>query len=321
MKVLALALSTAAAVAFSPAASAQDFPSKALRIVVAYPAGGGSDFMARTLGAQMSVELGQNVLVDNKPGANGAIAVQDMLRSGADGYTLLNSDNGHMVYNPALYKSLTYKVSDLTPVTLVGKVSMLLITGPDSEFKDARDFLAKAKASPGKYSIGSAGQGSPHHMGIEMLKHQAGLFLVHIPYRGAAPALADVAGGQVPVAMSDYAAAAGFVKGGKVRALAVANDTRLPQLPDVPTLAELGIQGAEAAALVGLVAPAGTPPQAIAKLQQAAAKSFQNPGVRQKFIDAGIEPGGMATADYAALLQRETTRWHKLITDLKIQLD
>ena len=305
----------------SPAALAQSYPSKPIRWVVPYPAGGGSDFMARTLGAQMSTELGQAITVDNKPGGNGAIAAQDILRIGPDGYAVMNADNGHMVYNPALYKSLTYKVSELAPVTLVGKVSMLLVAPPSSEFKDGRDFLAKAKAAPGKYSIASAGSGSPHHLAIEMLKHQAGLFMVHIPYRGAAPALADVAGGQVPLAMSDYAAAAGFVKGGKVKVLAVANATRLPQLPEVPTLAELGVNGAEAAALVGLVTVAGTPPDVIAKLQQAAAKSFQNPAVRQKFIDAGVEPGGLPTAEYAALLQSETGRWHKLIRDLKISLD
>lgn len=317
---LLLALLAGTAILGTPAI-AQTYPAKAIRIVVPYPAGGGSDFMARTLGAQMATELGQSILVDNKPGGNGAIAAQDVIRSGPDGYALMNSDNGHLVFNPALYKSLTYKVSDLTPVTTVGTVPMMLITGPHSEFKDMRDFIAKAKANPGKYSVASAGLGSPHHLALEMLKHQAGLFLVHIPYRGAAPSLVDVAGGQVPLAISDLAAARSFVKDGKVKVLAVASKKRLPQMPDVPTLAEMGIPDAEAAAIVGLVAPTGTPPEVVAKLQQAAAKAFAVPAVREKFVNFGIEPGGIPTAEYVALLQSETTRWHKLIRDLNIMLD
>ena len=324
MKATPLALSAVAALAAvlaAPSALAQGYPNKPIRWVVPYPAGGGSDFMARTLGAQIFSDLEQTVIVENKPGANGAIAVQDVVRGGPDGYAVMNADNGQMVFNPALYKNLTYKVADLAPVTLIGKVPMLLIATPGGEFTDAKEFIAKIKANPGKYSVASAGAGTPHHLALEMLKHQGGLFMVHIPYRGAAPAMADVASGQLQAAMSDYAAAAGFVKGGRVKALAVANSTRIPQLPDVPTFAELGIKGAEAAALVGLVAAAGTPPERIAKLQESVAKAFRNPTVRGKFIDFGVEPGGIPTAEYAALLQEETARWHKLIHDLKISLD
>ena len=322
MKKALIALAALAGVTVSPLALAQSaFPNKSIRWVVPYPAGGGSDFMARTVAAQMGADLGQNILVDNKPGGNGAIAVQDILRGGADGYSVMNADNGHLVFNPVLYKNLTYKVSDLAPVSLIGRVPMMLITTPGGEFKTAKDFLAKAKANPGKYSVASAGSGSPHHLSLELLKQTAGLHLVHIPYRGAAPALADVAGGQVPLAMSDFAAAASFVKGGKVTPLAVATPKRIPQLPDVPTFAELGLKNVEAYALVGLVAPAGTPADAVNTLQQAAAKAMQNPAVSKKFIDFGVEPVGSTTADYTALLARENTRWHQLIRDLKIQLD
>lgn len=322
MKKALIALTLLAGAAASPFALAQSaYPTKPIRWVVPYPAGGGSDFMARTAAAQMAVELGQNILVDNKPGGNGAIAVQDILRGGPDGYAVMNADNGHMVFNPVLYKSLTYKVSDLTPVSLIGRVPMMLITTPGSEFKSAKEVLAKAKANPGKYSVASAGSGSPHHLALELLKQTAGLHLVHIPYRGAAPSLADVAGGQVPLAISDFAAAAGFIKGGKVTPLAVFTAKRVPQLPDVPTFAELGLKGMEAYALVGLVAPTGTPADVIAKLQQATAKAMHNPTVSKKFVDFGVEPVGSTTAEYTSLLQSETTRWHKLIRDLKIQLD
>ncbi|WP_423458097.1 Bug family tripartite tricarboxylate transporter substrate binding protein [Ottowia sp. VDI28] len=322
MKKALLALTLLAGTAASPFALAQSaYPTKPIRWVVPYPAGGGSDFMARTAAAQMTIELGQNILVDNKPGGNGAIAVQDILRGGPDGYAVMNADNGHMVFNPVLYKSLTYKVSDLTPVSLIGRVPMMLITTPGSEFKSAKEVLAKAKANPGKYSVASAGSGSPHHLALELLKQTAGLHLVHIPYRGAAPSLADVAGGQVPLAISDFAAAAGFIKGGKVTPLAVFTAKRVPQLPDVPTFAELGLKDMEAYALVGLVAPTGTPADVIAKLQQATAKAMHNPTVSKKFVDFGVEPVGSTTAEYTSLLQSETTRWHKLIRDLKIQLD
>jgi tripartite-type tricarboxylate transporter receptor subunit TctC len=322
MKKAFIALAVLAGMAASTLALAQPaWPAKSIRWVVPYPAGGGSDFMARTVAAQMSTDFGQSIVVDNKPGGNGAIAVQDILRGGPDGYSVVNADNGHMVFNPVLYRNLSYKVSDLAPVSLIGRVPMLLIATPGGEFKDAKDFFAKAKANPGKYSVASAGAGSPHHLALELIKQTAGVYLVHIPYRGAAPALADVAGGQVPAAISDYAAAASFVKSGKVTPLAVATAARIPQLPDVPTFIELGLKGVEAAALVGMVAPAGTPADVIAHLQQGVAKAMRTPAVANKFIDFGVEPIGSSTADYAALLDKEAVRWHKLIRDLKIQLD
>lgn len=322
MKKALIALAALAGIAASyPVLAQSAWPTKQIRWVVPYPAGGGSDFMARTVALQMATDLGQSIVVDNKPGGNGAIAVQDILRGGPDGYAVMNADNGHLVFNPVLYKSLTYKVSDLAPVSLIGRVPMMLVTTPGSEFKSARDVIAKAKSNPGKYSVASAGSGSPHHLALELFKQTAGLHLVHIPYRGAAPSLADIAGGQVTLGISDFAAAAGFIKGGKVTPLAVFTAQRLPQLPDVPTMNELGLKGVEAAALVGLVAPAGTPADVISKMQQATAKAMQNPTVSKKFTDFGVDPVGSTTGDYTALLARENTRWHKLIRDLKIQLD
>lgn len=322
MKKKLLALAVLAGATANPLAFAQTtYPTKPIRWVVPYPAGGGSDFMARTVAAQMQTDLGQNIVIENKPGGNGAIAAQDILRGGPDGYAVMNADNGHLVFNPVLYKSLTYKVSDLAPVSLIGRVPMMLITTPGSEFKSAKDVIAKAKSNPGKYSVASAGSGSPHHLALELFKQTAGLHLVHIPYRGAAPSLADIAGGQVTLGISDFAAAAGFIKGGKVTPLAVATAQRIPQLPDVPTFAELGLKDVQAYALVSLVAPSGTPPEVMTKLQQATAKAMQNPAVSKKFIDFGVEPVGSTTAELNALLATENTRWHKLIRDLKIQLD
>ena len=204
-KQLILSLPLAFAAVLAPSqASAQAFPSKPIRWVIPYPAGGGSDFMARAVAHVLPTELGQPVLVDNKPGGNGVVAVSDILRSPKDGHILLNVDNGVLVFNPILYKSLGYNPErDLRPVTLMGRLPMILLVGPGSNAKDAKSFIAQAKAQPGKLSYGSAGAGSPQHMAMELLKKTAGLHMVHIPYRGSAPALSDLVGGQIPALMSD----------------------------------------------------------------------------------------------------------------------
>ena len=303
-------------------AQAQAFPAKNVRWVVPYPAGGGSDFLARTIGQQLASQVNQTILVDNKPGGNTAIAATEVARAPADGYTILSADNGTMVFNTALYAKLPYNPEkDLTPVTLMGKFPMILVVGPGSDAKDAKDFVAKAKAQPGRINYGSAGAGSPHHLAMELLKVNAGLHLVHIPYRGAAPALADLAGGQVPAMMVDLAAGAAFIKSGKIRPLAVANPTRLAQLPDVPTFAELGFKGVEAAAQVGVVAPAGTPAEVVNTLQKQIATAINTPAVRQKLIDFGIEPVASTPKEYSDLIRSEVVRWHALIQKQKISLD
>jgi len=306
------------------AASAQGpaWPSKPMRWLVPYPAGGGSDFLARTIGQQLSTQIGQPVLVDNKPGGNTAIAASDVARSAPDGYTVLSADNGTLVFNPALYKTLSYNPSkDLAPVSLMGRFPMILVVSPSVTAKDAKAFIAEVKANPAGINYASAGAGSPHHLAMELLKTEAGLKMTHAPYRGAAPALADVAGGQVPAMMVDMAAGAGFIKGGKVRPLAVANATRLPQLPDVPTFAELGYKNVEAAALVGMVAPAATPKDVIASLNKQVVAAINAPDVHKKLVDFGVEPVGSSPEQFAELLKSETARWHKLIRDLGITLD
>ena len=303
-------------------AQAQTYPSKPIRWIVPYAAGGGSDFLARSISQVMSTQIGQSILVDNKPGGNTAIGASEVARATADGYTVLSADNGTLVYNPVLYKTLSYSpTKDLAPVTLMGRFPMILVVGPGISVKDAKDFIAQAKAKPGGLNYASAGAGSPHHLAMELLKSEAGLFMVHAPYRGAAPALADVAGGQVPAMMVDLAAGAGFIKGGKVKALAVANATRLPQLPDVPTFAELGYKNVEAAALVGMVVPAATPPEVIAALNKQVVAAINDPAVHKRLEDFGVEPVGNTPAQFAELLRTETVRWQKLIRDLKITLD
>ena len=269
------------------AAVAQDkFPNKSVRWIVPYAAGGGSDFLARTIGQAWSAQVHQPIVVDNRPGGNTAIGASETARAPADGYTIVSADNGTLIFNPVLYKSLSYNPSkDLTPVTLMGRFPMILVAGPGEKAKTAKEFITEVKASKDGVNYASAGAGSPHHLAMELLKSEAGLKLTHAPYRGAAPALADVAGGQIPVMMVDMAAGAGFIKGGKVRPLAVANATRLPQLPDVPTFAELGLPSVQAAALVGMVAPAKTPASVIATLNKQVVAAINEPAVKQKLID------------------------------------
>jgi tripartite-type tricarboxylate transporter receptor subunit TctC len=303
-------------------AQAQAYPSKPIRWLVPYPAGGGSDFLARTIGHGLSTLVGQPVVVDNKPGGNTAIAAVETARAPADGYTVLSADNGTLVFNSALYKALTYSpTKDLAPVSLMGRFPMILVVNPGSGINDAKQFLAQAKAKPGSINYASAGAGSPHHLAMEMLKYETGIFMVHIPYRGAAPALSDLAGGQVQAMMVDFAAGQGFIRGGKVKPIAVANATRLPQLKDVPTFAELGVKNVESAALVGMVVPAATPPDVIATLNKQVVAAINEPGVKSKLVDFGVEPVGSTPQQFADLLKTETARWHKLIQERKITLE
>ncbi|RYF82145.1 MAG: tripartite tricarboxylate transporter substrate binding protein [Comamonadaceae bacterium] len=315
-----LASATLGASSMTGAAAA--YPSKPLRWVVPYPAGGGSDFMARTVGQPLSVLAGQGVVVDNKPGGNGAIAVADVLRAAPDGHTLINVDNGTLVFNPVLYRKLGYAPDkDLRLVSLLARAPMILVVGPNHPAKDVKEFLAQARSQPGALNFGSAGAGTPQHMAMEMLMHQAGLRMTHIPYKGSAPALGDLAGGQIPAVMSDYAAAGGFLQSGKLRALAIADSKRHPRLPDVPTFSELGLPGVEATALVGVAVRANTPDAAVDALQKYIAQALADPAVRSRYLDVGLEPVGNTPQAFTQLIAAESARWTPLIRSLGITLD
>lgn len=318
---LALMICTALLSAL-PAAHAADFPAKPLRWVVPYPAGGGSDFMARAVAQPLGLDLQQSVVIENKPGGNGAVAVADLLRAAPDGHTLLNVDNGTLVFNAALYKNLSYSPTrDLALVTLLARTPMILLVGPGSQARNMPAFLADARRGPGRMSYGSAGAGSPQHMAMELLKKQAGLPMTHVPYRGSAPALSDLVGGKIPAVMSDYAPASSFLKSGKVRALAVADTRRHPLLPDVPTFEELGLAGMQATALIGVAVRATTPADTVLALQQAIAAALQRPEVRARYTDLGLEPVAGTPRAFEELVRVETARWHQLIRSQGIALD
>jgi tripartite-type tricarboxylate transporter receptor subunit TctC len=303
------------------AASADNYPSRTIRWIVPYAAGGGSDTLARMIAPEMSKRLGQSIIVENKPGAASAIAAAEVARSAPDGYTIFSADNGTLVYNPALYKKLSYSPKEFRPVSLIARSPLILVVGPSSKEQSVKDLVALIKSQPGKISHASAGPGSPHAMAMELVKARLGLDMIHVPYRGGAPALQDVAAGQIPMTMTDYSSAAGMIGTGKIRALAFANDKRMPQLPNLPTFDELGYPGVYAEAFAGVVVPAKTPDDVVAKLEKAVRESVNDPAIKARLIEIGQEPVGGTAAEFTAVLDREVPRWHKLIKDLNMTLD
>lgn len=266
-----------------PHASAQS-AGRTIRYVVPYPAGGGNDFLARTVASSIA---GETIVVDNKPGANGSIGVADMLRSPKDGLTWINVDNGILVFNPVLYSKLGYSPADLRIVTLIGQSPMLLAKGPGADFNTPAELFAKLKASPRTMNYGSAGAGGAQHMAMEMLLKQLGTSAVHVPYRGSAPALQDLMAGVFPVMFTDFPASRAFIQSGKVKPLAVAGTARLAQLPDVPTLAELGVRDAELYSWVGVAVAAGTPEDAVAAAHRRLRASLSSAPVMEK-LQGGV---------------------------------
>ena len=301
-------------------AQAPAWPAKPIRIVVGFAPGGTTDVMARVMAQSLGEALGQPVLVDNKPGAGGNVAATEVIRAPADGYTFLIAPTSVETANPFLFKQTISPAKDLTPVAGVGRSQMYLVVKPQSTFKDAREFIAYAKANPGKLSYASAGPGTPPHLAAEMFKRVTGIFATHIPYRGAAPALQDVMAGQVDYVM-DPGIAFPHVRSGKVRMLAVAGANRSSFFPDVPTLAELGFKGAELDIWFGMWAPKGTPPDITARMVREVAKALSLPATRTRYESLGAEPVGLGNAEFKSLLTSETKMLSALIKDSKINVD
>jgi tripartite-type tricarboxylate transporter receptor subunit TctC len=313
----------ALALAVSAAAPAQTaYPAKPVRWVVGYPAGGGTDFLARTVGAQVSQQMGQPVLVENKPGAGAIIASENVARSAGDGYTVFSADNGVLVYNPALYKKLPYDAEkDFALVGMMGRSPLIITAAPNAGIADAKALLAALKASPGKYSIATPGTGSPHHLAYELFQREAGVSMLHVPYKGGAPALQDLMGGQVALMMLDLPSGVSAVKAGKVVPLLAMSAERVPQLPNVPTARELGFANVEAYTWQGLVVPAATPKDVQARLGTELQKAMADAGVRQKLYDAGWEARPADAAEMTRYTGTERKTWHALIKARDIKLD
>jgi tripartite-type tricarboxylate transporter receptor subunit TctC len=315
----ALALAALAA----PAAHAQVYPARALRLIVPYPAGGGTDFFARTVAVQLSRQMGQQVVVENRPGAATIIGAEAAAKSTPDGYTLLLGDTATFAVNASLYRKLPYDPQkDFAPVSLTGRFALLLVVNPAAiKANSVSELIDQAKKEQGGLDYASPGPGSPHHLAMELFKQRTGLQLTHVPYKGAAPAVQDLLGGRVPLMFLDLAAGAPQIKGGKLKALAVASDRRIAALPDLPTLGESGLPGFEAWAWQVLAAPAGTPRGIVAKLNAEYRKAIGTPEIRQKMIGAGIDPLQSSPGEAVAYIRSESAKWAKVIRDARITVE
>ncbi|MDP9995850.1 tripartite-type tricarboxylate transporter receptor subunit TctC [Variovorax boronicumulans] len=319
---VALVALTASMLALDAPAQTAAYPTKPVRWVVGYPAGGGTDFLARTVGAQVSQQMGQPVLVDNKPGAGAIIASENVARAPGDGYTVFSADNGVLVYNPALYKKLPYDAEkDFALVGMMGRSPLVITAAPNAGVADAKALIAALKASPGKFSIATPGTGSPHHLAMELFQREAGVSMLHVPYKGGAPALQDLMGGQVPLMMLDLPSGVSAVKAGKVIPLLAMSAERIPQLPNVPTAKELGYANVEAYTWQGLVTPAATPKEVQAKLGTELQKAMGDAGVKQKLYDAGWEARPADASEMTRYADAERKKWHALIKARDIKLD
>jgi len=317
-----IALTAAALLQAMPVAAQDSFPSKPIRWVIGTAAGGGSDIVARTIAAQLSQQLGQQVIVDNKPGGGTTIAADLVARAPADGYTILTADVGTLVFNTALFKKLPYTpTKDLAPVGTLAQFPLLLAVGANSEFKDAKSLVEAIRRNPGKLTYGSAGVGSPHHLAMEMLKDQAKLFITHVPYRGAAPAVQDTVGGMIPLMVVDTASGMQMIKAGRMKVLATFTRGRVASLPEVPTLMELGLTQIEAASWQGMVAPAGTPKEIVAKLSNELQKAINSPSVQGRLRDLGLEPLPSTQAEMGERWAKDDKVWPQLIRTRGITLD
>ena len=317
----ALAAALAAALPWRRARA--DWPDRPIAWIVAYTAGGGSDTVARILAEHVAAALGQPVVVENKPGGGATIGARAAATAEPDGYTVFSADNGVLIYNTALFKKLPYDpAKDFRAVGLMVRFPLLLVVKLDSESPDIAHFVARAKASPGAIDYASPGIGSPHHLAMERLMREAGLRFNHVPYKGAAPALADLTGGHVEFMIVDYPSAAGQLRAGKIRPLAVCSATRLASRPDVPTVREaLGLEGFEAYAWQGLVVPSGTPDAVVDRLSATLAAALADPGVDARLREIGLEPLRGGPAEMQALLDADRAVWDPLIRSLGITLD
>ena len=308
-------------VLLAQAAQAQEWPQKPVRFIVPYPPGGGTDVIARIIQEPLSRVLGQQVVIENRGGAGGALGTEAAARSAADGYTFLFTLSSHTI-NPLLYK-LSFDVEkDFVSVTTVASLPQLIATNPASPFKTMQDIVAQAKAQPDKVAYASVGAGTPSHIAGELLNLRAGVKLLHIPYKGGGPATTDVLGGQVPLLFVSIPAAMGFVKSGKLRPIAVTTLKRSGAAPEVPTVAEaLNIPDYEVDSWYAIFAPARTAPAITARMQQEVARLVRLPEVKQKLLEQGADAVGNSAADLDQTVKSELKKWAALIQQAGIKLE
>ena len=316
-----LAAIVAVAATWSTPAPAQQYPTKPIRIVVPYPAGAAGDILARLFGEYAAQKLGQPIVVDNRPGGAGIAATDAVAKAAPDGYTLLLTGPNH-VTNVGLYPSLPYDpLKDFSFITVLGTDYVLIMANPKSGFATAQELIAKAKAAPNTINYSSSGIGTGGHLGMEVFQRAAGIKLVHIPYRGATPAMTDTVSGQVPLNVTAYSAAQAHIKGKRLVSLLIGGPTRLAPLPDTPTAAEIGLKGAEVGTWFGLSAPAKTPPDIINLLAKIAAEAIKTEKMAARLELTATVPGGITPQEFTTLIESELKRWPPLIRELGIKAE
>lgn len=294
--------------------AADAYPSKPVHIIVPYAAGGVADLLPRIVGEKLAAKWGHAVIIDNKAGASGNIGMGEGARAAPDGYTLVLAPAGNLTVNPILFKNLPFDTrKDFTPVTDLAAVPNVLAVNPSVPAKTFKELIAYAKANPGKLNFASPGDGSGAHLAGELLKLDAGVQMVHIPYKGLAPAVNDLLAGNVQMMFAGISTVLPHIQAGRLRALAIASLKRSPQLPDVPTVAESGYPGFEVTSWYGIVAPAGTPAPIVAKIQRDMAEALENPDVQSRLSGLGLEPIGDTPEHFAATIQAETRKWSDIV--------
>src|SRR5262245_31396073 len=307
---------------FASSALAQGYPNKPIRLIAPFPAGGLADVLARAVGDEMSKTLGQPVIVENRPGAGGNTGADAVAKADPDGYTLLMSSAGILTANPFLYPKMPFDAETaFIPVSNVAEMSMLLVVHPKVEAKTLQEFVALARAQPGKLNFGSPGIGTTGHLGLAMFMHAADVKITHVPYRGAAPAVTDLIAGQIDGVVDNPPTVLPHIQAGKLRPLAVAATQRMALLPDVPTAGEAGVVNYEASSWFGIAAPAGTPPEVIARLHNEIAAAVRTPAMQERFAKSGARLVGNTPAQFAAQIRDERIRWGEIIKAAKISAE
>ena len=314
---LALAASSLATTAF-----AQTWPTKPIRIVVPFPPGGGTDIIARETSQKVAAATGWTFIIDNRPGAGGNLGVDAAAKSPADGYTIVIGQSSNIAINPTLYAKMPYdSQKDLAPIILLANAPLVMVTGTSSPYKTLADAVNAAKAKPGHVNFASPGNGTVAHLTSELFQKAAGIKTQHVPYKGTNQALTDVISGNVELYMSSVPTLIGHIKQGKLRALAVTSAKRVDDIPNVPTINESGYKGFDAVTWFGLLAPAGTPKDVIAKLNAEFNKALKLPDLNKRLSDEGADPAGGSPEQFAALIKDEVPRWSKIVKDSGAKID
>ncbi len=313
---LLLAIATLSLQSFA----AEQFPSRPIRFIVPYAPGGNVDISARIIAPPLGTVLGQTVVVDNRPGAGGNLGAAMVARATPDGYTLLVGSSGPLSVNPVIFKNLPYdSLKDFAPISTVQAVPLVVLASPRAGITTVAELVQAAKGRPGKVTMASAGAGTTNHFAIELFAQMAGIRVLHVPYKGSGPALAELLGGQVETMVDQLAASIGYVRDGRLKVLAVTTPQRAGALPDTPTLDELGYKGYQAATLLGLLAPAGTPKPVVAALNSAVRKTMEQTAVAERFRGLGANPGASSPEEFSKRIRDELRQWQGLVKKLGLK--